>query len=56
MGLAFAGVALFAGSASATLVIHEPFDYAHTEGINTNGYLGDGNQAGGLGLGDVVSG
>ena len=49
--LTLAGAALFAGSASAALLIHEPFDYAQTEGINANGYLGDGNQAGGLGLG-----
>jgi hypothetical protein len=51
LALALAGVALFAGSASASLVIYEPFDYAQTEPINDGAYLGDGNQAGGLGLG-----
>jgi hypothetical protein len=40
-----------AAQASATLYIHEPFDYPSTEPINDGSYLGDGNQAGGLGLG-----
>ncbi len=39
------------GSASATLLIYEPFDYAQTEAINNGAYLGDGNQSGALGLG-----
>lgn len=40
-----------AGPASATLYIYEPFDYAPTSGVNNGASLGDGNQAGGLGLG-----
>ncbi len=39
------------GSASATLFIHEPFDYAPTNPVNNGAFLGDGNQAGGPGLG-----
>lgn len=49
--LTFAVLAGFAAQASATLYIHEPFDYPSTEPINDGSYLGDGNQAGGLGLG-----
>jgi hypothetical protein len=45
---AFAGLS---ASASAALVIYEPFDYATTEPLNDGAFLGDGNQAGGLGLG-----
>jgi len=41
----------FAGSVDADLFIYEPFDYATTAGTNNGSYLGDGNQAGGLGLG-----
>ena len=49
--LAFAGLALFTGPASAALLIHEPFDYASTAGVNNGASLGDGGQTGGLGLG-----
>jgi len=38
-------------SASGTLYIYEPFDYAPTAGVNNGASLGDGNQPGGLGLG-----
>lgn len=38
-------------SATAELFIYEPFDYAATNPHNNGSYLGDGNQAGGLGLG-----
>jgi len=48
---AFAAVSLFGGSASADLFIYEPFEYDPTTEINENGFFGDGNQAGGLGLG-----
>ncbi len=48
---ALASVIGFTGSASATLLIYEPFDYAQTEAINNGAYLGDGNQSGALGLG-----
>ena len=44
-------LASLATSASADIFIYEPFDYAPTTEINENGFLGDGNQAGGLGLG-----
>lgn len=40
------------GSASADLLIYEPFDYAPTDPPNNGASLGDGNQAGGLGLGE----
>jgi len=49
--IACAGAAIFTGSASATLYIYEPFDYAPTNPVNNGARLGDGNQAGGLGLG-----
>lgn len=48
---AIATLALFATSANAQLHIYEPFDYQATNGINNGAYLGDGNQAGGIGLG-----
>lgn len=38
--------------AFAELVIHEPFDYADTGGPEGVDFLGNGNQAGGLGLGE----
>jgi len=41
-----------AASASADLFIYEPFDYDPTTEINNGAFLGDGNQAGGLGLGE----
>ena len=44
-------LASLAISASADIFIYEPFDYDPTTGVNENGFLGDGNQAGGLGLG-----
>ena len=37
--------------ASADLLIYEPFEYDSTAEINANGFFGDGNQAGGFGLG-----
>lgn len=40
------------GSAAADLFIYEPFDYAPTAPPNNDASLGDGNQAGGLGLGE----
>jgi len=49
VALACGAVALFASSASATLFIYEPFDYADTGPINDGAYLGDGNQSGALG-------
>lgn len=50
--LALAGAASLTGSASATLLIYEPFDYPSTEPINNGAsFLGDGSQTGGLGLG-----
>jgi hypothetical protein len=48
---AIASVFALNGSASATLLIYEPFDYASTAGVNNGASLGDGNQAGGTGLG-----
>lgn len=48
---AAAAAAFVANSASAGLVIYEPFDYAATNPVNNGASLGDGNQAGGLGLG-----
>jgi hypothetical protein len=39
-------------TASADLLIYEPFDYAPTAPPNNEASLGDGNQAGGLGLGE----
>ena len=49
---AFASAFALNGSASATLLIYEPFDYAQTEPINNGAaFLGDGNQTGALGLG-----
>jgi hypothetical protein len=41
-----------AGSATADLLIYEPFDYDPTAPQNDGASLGDGNQAGGLGLGE----
>jgi len=38
--------------ALAELSIYEPFDYSDTAPTNDSSYLGDGNQAGGLGLGE----
>ena len=49
--LALAGAASLTGSASATLLIYEPFDYDSTAEINANGFFGDGAQEGGFGLG-----
>ena len=43
---------LLATPASADLQIYEPFDYADTSPIGDTAFLGDGNQAGGLGLGE----
>jgi hypothetical protein len=40
-----------ATSAFADLFIYEPFEYESTAEINANGFFGDGNQAGGFGLG-----
>lgn len=50
---AFVAGALIASvfQANADLYIYEPFDYAPTNSFNNGAYLGDGNQAGGLGLG-----
>ena len=42
---------LIAGSASADLLIYEPFDYEATTELNNDKWFGDGDQAGGLGLG-----
>ena len=42
---------LLLGSAKADLLIYEPFDYESTAEINENGFFGDGNQAGGGGIG-----
>ena len=40
------------GTASAALLVYEPFDYDQTEPINNGGaFLGDGSQTGALGLG-----
>jgi hypothetical protein len=41
---------LLSASASATLFIYEPFDYADTGPINNGAFFGDGNQSGALGL------
>lgn len=49
--LSLGGMSLLAVPASAALLIHEPFDYAPTAGVNNGSFLGDGNQGGGLGLG-----
>jgi len=49
------GLAVIAGliaSASADVFIYEPFDYDPTTEINNGAFFGDGNQAGGLGLGE----
>lgn len=50
--LLLAGPLLLMGSATADLLIYEPFDYAPTNPQNNEASLGDGNQAGGLGLGE----
>ncbi|MFT6863045.1 MAG: hypothetical protein ACJAVK_001606 [Akkermansiaceae bacterium] len=42
--------ALLASAASADLAIYEPFDYADTSPTSDTAFLGDTNQAGGLGL------
>ena len=42
---------LIAGSAFADLLIYEPFDYEATTELNNDKWFGDGDQAGGLGLG-----
>jgi hypothetical protein len=39
------------GTASADLLIYEPFDYESTAEINANGFFGDGNQDGAFGIG-----
>ena len=49
--LALASAALLSDPANAALLIHEPFDYASTSPVNDGTFLGDGGQAGGLGLG-----
>ena len=49
--MVLAALAGLAAPAHAALHIYEPFDYAQTEPINDGAWLGDGNQAGGLGLG-----
>jgi hypothetical protein len=46
-----AALAGLTASASAVSFIYEPFDYAPTNPVNNGARLGDGNQAGGLGLG-----
>ena len=43
---------LLIGSAKADLFIYEPFDYTPPNPPNNDTFLGDGNQAGGLGLGE----
>jgi hypothetical protein len=48
---ALSAVTGLTASVSATLVVHEPFDYADTGPSDGVAYLGDGNQSGGLGLG-----
>ncbi len=42
---------LLSNPSSADLLIYEPFEYDPTTEINENGFFGDGNQAGGGGLG-----
>lgn len=49
--LTVATFGFIAGTASAELFIYEPFDYSATNGVNNGSFLGDGNQAGGQGLG-----
>lgn len=49
--IALAGVIPLTGTASAALLIYEPFDYESTAGVNNGASLGDGNQTGGTGLG-----
>ena len=48
---ALTAATLLTASLNAQLEIYEPFDYAPTNPLNDGRYLGDGNQAGGLGLG-----